>query len=129
MLPLKVVEDRTQGDNIFEKSSQGGNVPLAVAQLVDEAVLGFFERDLKSLVKGAVRGSHAQRGVENQQRFAHRIDDVLSICFNGFQIRLGTPPLRHIFHRQHQELGVAARAQLATVEQHYAAPDDRKRVL
>ena len=129
MLPLKIVEDRTQGNNIFKEVSQDRDIPLAVAQFVNQAVLGFFERDLKSLVEGAIRGSHAQRGVKNQERLAHRIHDVLGVRFDGLQVRLRAPPLRHIFHGQHQEFGVAARAQLATVEQHHAAPDDREGVL
>jgi hypothetical protein len=54
VLQLEIVEDRILGDNIFEEGSQVGNIPLAVAQLVNQSVLGFFGRDLKSLVKGAV---------------------------------------------------------------------------
>ena len=43
VLQLKVIEDRALGDNIFQQRPQVGNVPLAVAQLVNQAVLGFFE--------------------------------------------------------------------------------------
>src|SRR5271165_623033 len=129
MFPLKIVEDRTQGNNIFKEVSQDRDIPLAVAQLVNQPVLGFFERDLKSLVEGAIRGSDTQRSVKNQERLAHRIHDVLGVRFNRLQVGFRAPPLRDIFHGQHQEFGVAARAQLAAVEQHYAAPDDREGVL
>src|SRR5580693_6419830 len=88
MFQLKVVENGTLGNNIFEEGSQVGDVPLAVAQLVNQSVLGFFRRDLKSLVEGAIAGSHTQGGVENQQRFADRIHDVLGIRFNSLQVRL-----------------------------------------
>src|ERR1700688_3337206 len=82
MRPLKIVKDRTQGNNFFKKGAQDRNIPLAVAQLVNQTVLGFFERDLKSLVEGAVRGSHAQGGVENQKRLPDRIHDVLGVGLN-----------------------------------------------
>src|ERR1700726_4770262 len=81
MLPLKVVEDRTQGNNIFKEVSQDRDIPLAVAQFVNQAVLGFFERDLKSLVEGAVRGSDAQGGVKNQERLPPPIPPVLGLPF------------------------------------------------
>src|ERR1700722_4850679 len=129
MLPLKVVEDRTGRNNIFEEGSQNGNVPLAVAKLVDQTVLGFYRRDLKSLIKGPVRGSHAQGGIENQQRLAHRIHDVLRVGFNGFEVRLGTTPFRDVLHRQYQKLGVAARSQLPTIAQHHPTSDNREGVL
>src|SRR5580704_16301545 len=102
VLQLEVVENRTLGNNIFQESAQIGDVPLAVAQLVNQAVLGFFEGDLKSLVEGAVTRSHPQSGIENQERLAHGVDDVLSVGFNGLQLRLGTPALGHIFHGQDQ---------------------------
>src|ERR1700675_3221696 len=84
MLPLEIVKDRTQGDNFLKQGAQDRNVPLAVAQLVNQTVFGFFERDLKSLVEGAVGGSHAQGGVENQERLPDRIHDVLGVGLNGF---------------------------------------------
>src|SRR5271165_4616458 len=129
MFPLKIVEDRTQGNNIFKEVSQNRDIPLAVAQLVNQAVLGFFERDLKSLVEGAIRGSHAQGGVKNQERLAHRIDDVLGVRFDGLQVRLGAPPFRDIFHSQHQQLPVMARLKLAGVEQHHPPPNGREVML
>ena len=79
---LKVVEDRAGGNDVFEQCPQGGNVPLAVAQLVNETVLGFFGRNLKSLIEGAIRGADAQGGVEHQERFAHRVHDVLGVRFD-----------------------------------------------
>jgi hypothetical protein len=59
MFQLKVVEDGACGNNVFEECPKGGDIPLAVAQLIKEPVLGFFGKDLKSLIKGAVRGSDA----------------------------------------------------------------------
>ncbi len=126
MRQLKVVEDGALGNYVFEQRAQVGNIPLAVAQLVNQVVLCFFRRDVKGLVKGAVGGVNAQRGIENQERLAHRVYDVLGVRFNGLQVRLGASPLRHIFHGQHQQLPVMARLKLAGIEQHYATPDDRE---
>ena len=81
---LEIVEDGTLGNHVFEQRPQVGDVPLAVAQLVNEAVLGFFGRDVKGLIEGAVGGSHAQGGVEDQKGLAHRIDDVQGVVLNIF---------------------------------------------
>ena len=129
VLELKVVEDGTLGDNILQQGPQVGDVPLAVAQLVNEAVLGFFRRDVKGLIESAVGGPDAQGGVEDQQRLTHRIDDVLGVGFDGLQVCLGAPPLRHVFHGQDQQFPVVARLKLAGIEQHHPAANDRKGVL
>ena len=89
---LKIIEDGTLGDDVFEQAPQVGDVPLAVAQLVNEAVLGFFGRDVKGLIESAIGGLHAQSGVEDQQRLAHRVDDVHRIVLNIFDERLGFHP-------------------------------------
>ena len=129
VLQLEVVEDGALGDDVLEQGPQVGDVPLAVAQLVDEAVLGLLGRDVERLIEGAVGGPDAQGGVEDQQRLAHRVDDVLGVGFDGLQIRLGAPPLGHVLHRQDQQLAVVARLELAGVEQHHPAADDREGVL
>ena len=129
VLELKVVEDGTLGDNVFEQRPQVGDVPLAVAQLVNQAVLGLFGRDVKGLIEGAVGGPDAQGGVEDQQGLAHRVDDVLGVGFDGLQVRLGAPPLGHVFHGQDQQFAVVARLELAGIEQHHPAANDREGVL
>ena len=88
VLQLKVVEDGTLGDDVFEQSPQVGNVPLAVAQLVNEPVHRLFGGDLKGLIERAVGGADAQGGVENQQGLAHRIDDVQRVVLNILDERL-----------------------------------------
>ncbi len=82
VLQLEIVEDGTLGDDVFEQRPQVGDVPLAVAQLVNEAVLGLFGGDVKGLIESAVGGADAQGGVEDQQRLAHRIDDVQGVVLN-----------------------------------------------
>ncbi len=94
VLELEVVEDGALGDDVFEQGPQVGDVPLAVAQLVDEAALGLPGRDVERLVEGAVGGPDAQRGVEDQQGLAHRVDDVLGVVLNVFD-------QRSLFHHGH----------------------------
>ena len=104
VLELEVVEDGALGDDVLEQGPQVGDVPLAVAQLVDEAALGLLGRDVERLVEGAVGGPDAQRGVEDQQRLAHRIDDVLGVVLNildqWFTYHSG-PPMRADYERSH----------------------------
>ena len=94
VLELKVVEDRALGDDVLEQGPQVGDIPLAVAQLVDQAALGFVGRDMKRLIESAVGGPNAQRGVEDQQGLAHRIHDVLGIVLNILDQRFS-------FHHDH----------------------------
>ena len=82
VLELEVVEDGALGDDVLEQGPQVGDVPLAVAQLVDEAALGLRGRDVERLVEGAVGRPDAQRGVEDQQRLAHRVHDVLGVVLD-----------------------------------------------
>src|SRR5688500_4389966 len=84
---LEIIEDGTFGNNILKQSPQIWDIRLTVAELVDQAVLGFCGRDVKRLIESAIGGSDAQCGVEDQQRLSHRIDDVLSVGFDGLQIR------------------------------------------
>src|SRR5438105_2608359 len=123
VLELEVVEDGALGDDVLQQGPQVGDVPLAVAQLVDQAALGLPGRDVERLVEGAVGGPDAQRGVQDQQRLAHRVHDVLGVGLDGLQVRLGAPPLGHVLHGQDEQLAVVARLELAGVEQHHPAAD------
>ena len=129
MHQLEVIEDRACRNDVLEKSTQRGDVPLAVAELVDQAVLGFGRRNPERVIKCAIARLHAQRRIENQQWLTNRVDDVLRIRFDRAQIGFGPASLRHVLHRKHDDRRVTSRAQLATVQQHYTAPDLRERVL
>ena len=48
------------------KRPQIGDVPLSVAQFVNESVHGLLGRDVKGLIEGAVGGPDAEGGVEDQ---------------------------------------------------------------
>ena len=82
VLELEVVEDGARGNDILEQCPQVGDIPLTVAQFVDEAALRLPGRDVKRLVERAVGRPDAQGGVEDQQGLAHRIDDILGVVLN-----------------------------------------------
>ncbi len=82
VLELEVVEHGALGDDVLEQGPQVGDVPLAVAQLVDEAALGLSGRDVERLVEGAVGRPDPQGGVEDQQGLAHRVHDVLGVILD-----------------------------------------------
>jgi hypothetical protein len=109
VLELEVIEDGAFGDNILEQCPQIGDIPLTVAQLVDEAVLCLLGRDVKCLIESPVGGPDAQGSVEDQQGLTYRVDDVLGVRFDGLQIGLGAPSLGHILHRQHEQFPVVTR--------------------
>ena len=115
----KSLKTELLGNDVLEQRAQSRNVPLPVTQLVDELVLGLFRRDVKGLIKGAVRRVDAQAAVENEERLAHGVDDVLGVRFDLLEQLLRPSSLRDVFHRQEDELGM----QSSGVEQHHPAAD------
>src|SRR5205085_10243655 len=65
---------------------------------------------------------NAQTAVENQQRLAHRVDDILGIGLDLVQKLLRAPALSDVFHRQQNEIGMKR----SGVEQHHPAANVRK---
>ena len=88
VVEFEVLEDGTFGNDVLEQRPQVRDVPLAVSQLVDEAAFGLPGGDVERLVKGAVGGLDTERGVEDEQRFPHRVHDVLGVVLNIFDERL-----------------------------------------
>ena len=84
VLELEVVEDRALRNDVFEQCAQCGNVPLTVAKLVDQPVLGLVRCDVKRLVEGTIRGVNAETAVEDQQRLANGVHHVLGVGFDLF---------------------------------------------
>ena len=90
---LKVVKYGALWNNILQQRTQVRDIPLSVTELVDEVILGFSWRYVKSLIKRAVGGLNAQGGVEHQQGFAHGIDYVLGEVLDIFTF--GIAAFRH----------------------------------
>lgn len=114
---FKIIEDLALGNDILEEDPQGRYIPLAVSQLVDKLVLGFFGGDLERLVKRPIGASHSQGCVQHQQGFSHRIHDVLSVGFNVFDDGFG------FWHSGHEtRLGVLTSRELSHLGGYRLAP-------
>src|SRR5688500_13239500 len=83
VLEEKVVEDRALGNDVFQKSPQRGDVPLTVAELVNESIFGFLGRDAKGAINGGIGRSDAHRGVEDDQRLPDGVENVLGEVVNA----------------------------------------------
>ena len=64
---------------IFKEVPQGGNVPLAVPQVVEPVRLRLQRRDLEARIKIPIRHEHVQRGVQHHERNPHRVHDAFGI--------------------------------------------------
>jgi hypothetical protein len=84
---FQIIKKTVPGQNLLQECSQFGNVPLAVTQLMHEAVLCLRRGDAKMFVERFVRRLHAQVRIENQQR-RDSFDNGL-----GVVARLGEFPL------------------------------------
>ena len=82
MFEFKVVKYGALGNDVFQQGSEVRNIPLPIAKFVDQPSLGLGRRHVKRLIKRSIRTPNSQRGVQNQQRFSHRIDNVLRVVLN-----------------------------------------------
>ena len=55
VLDLEVMDGDLPGDRLLQQRPQAGDVPLAVAEVVDEAALRLLLRDVERPVEGGVR--------------------------------------------------------------------------
>ena len=61
------------------------DVPLAVAEIVDQLAYGGFGVHTESFVEGPVGRHDAQVGIEHQQRFLNGFDDGLGVLASIFE--------------------------------------------
>jgi len=76
---LEVVEGGVVRQNLLQQVPQGGNVPLAIAQVVEPVRLRLQRRDLEALVKIPIRHEHVQRGVKHHEWDPYRVHDALGV--------------------------------------------------
>jgi len=79
VLHLEVVDGMVIREDFIQQRSDEGDVPLSVAQVVDEAIVRFFVRDVERLEKRAVGRHDSQIVVEHDERFSQVGDDVQDI--------------------------------------------------
>ena len=98
---LEVLEMAVPGQDHFQQGPQAGDVPLAVAQLVDQPALRVRGGDLEALVEGPVGRPHPQVAVQHEQRFPHRLDDADGVVAGMLDFLLA--PFEGINVDQHQD--------------------------
>jgi hypothetical protein len=102
VLDLKVVDGQVLGEDLLEQGAQAGDVPLAVAEVVQAPARGVRRRDPKGAVEGTVGTLHPQARVEQQQRLAHGVVDALDVgqgVAARFPVRRSLIS-RHVVHRE-----------------------------
>ena len=104
VLDLEILDGRAARQQLFEQLAQPRDVPLAVADLVDEPAQHVVRRDREGAVERAVGAFDAQVLVEHQQRLAHRVDGALGDFVGHDGGRLGA--LEGVDVEQHQHRAV-----------------------
>src|SRR4029453_5303895 len=85
MRHLIVVEDRILRQNLFQQGMQRGNIPLPIAELIDELVFGLRWADVKQLVEGRIGRLDVEVGGEDEERFPDRRDNLFSGVFGSVE--------------------------------------------
>jgi hypothetical protein len=101
---LEVVKETVAGQDLFQQFAQTGNVPLAIAQFINQPALRFRRRNVERAVERSVRCVHAQIGVQNHQRVARGADDGLGIIAGFSDRRLALFELVNV--QQHEQRAV-----------------------
>ena len=101
MFNIVVLEGMVLGQDFLQQRPQAGDVPLAVAQLVDEAAFGLLLGDAEFPVETGVRGPYTQALVEDEERLSQRRDDVVGVGQSGLHLLLGVPALADVPEHQH----------------------------
>ena len=85
---LEIPELRVLWNDVFQQASQLGNVPLAVAELVQQPALRLYFRGSERAEKRPVGHLHMEILVENQQGLSHRLHDGFCKGLDFLQDRL-----------------------------------------
>ena len=90
MLDLVAVEHGIMGKDVLKEHPQFGNVPLPVAEVVDEIPGCFPGRYLEGIVEAVVGREDLQFGIKHHQRLAYGFDDALGIlpCILDLRLQL-----------------------------------------
>ena len=76
---FKIVEGLFLGQNILEQQAQFGDIPLFVAEVINQHPLRFEFVYPECFVEGTIGCSYAQVFVEHQQRLANVSDNSFGI--------------------------------------------------
>ena len=106
---FKIVEVAVSRKDLLQQHPQARDVPLAVAQVVEEPALRLGGRDQESLIERPVRGPHSQVGVENQQGLADGLHDALGVIESVLRGPLDPPAVGNVMKDQHDPRETARR--------------------
>src|SRR5690349_11953214 len=79
MLDLKVDNRLAFGEDLLQNPSQFGNVPLTIAELVNQAAGGLLPTNLELLIKGSIGRSDTKVPAQDKQRLADSFHHGLGI--------------------------------------------------
>src|SRR5450432_3154884 len=88
MFDLVIHEGVIGGEQFHQQRSQGGNVPLALSQLKDPAVLCLRRLDLEMVVEGLIRVYNAQVIIQNEEWLADRLHNRVREVSRILQLRV-----------------------------------------
>ena len=88
VLDLDVLDPGHPAQELVQHVAQRGYVPLPFAQLVDEPADRLLGRDPEVVVEAAVRALHAEVGVQDQQRIAHRLHDPVRVLERSLELEV-----------------------------------------
>ena len=75
MLDFVSLDRATLGNDLFQKPSKRGDIPLALGQLVEQAALSLGRLCPERLVERAACREHAEIAIEHDQGLANRVHD------------------------------------------------------
>ena len=76
VLDLEAFDRCAMRDHALKQRAQRGDIPLPVAEIVNETALGLARAGAKRLVERAIGGCDDQISVENDERARHGLDNV-----------------------------------------------------
>ena len=120
---LVVVETPAARENILKQPSQLRDVPLAIAQLVNETSFRLLRISAEELVEGLICRVNLEVAVENQQRFTHAVDQFLGEFYSALEFTTKPLTLGVIGYRKQDAVFFIRPADALGVEPHDAPAD------
>ena len=102
---LEIIKALFLRKNFLQESAELGDVPLAIADVVNEPPLGVCGGNLKGLVKGLIGMLHTKVPVQYEQRLAQRVDYLFGIFFLPLQLITRLLKFRDVADREEDQVG------------------------
>ena len=129
MFHFVVVEIVIPGQNFFREEAQLGNVPLAVAELINETALGLLPRDREAPVETLIGEMDLQVPAQNYKKLTYAVDQLFGKLLLAFQLETQTLALGDVGDGKQNRVGGVLLVHPVAVEQHDALTDGLEFVL